>query len=101
MVVFITAKDADEAEKISKALVKRRLAACVNILPEVSSRYWWQDKLETARENLLIVKSKKTLLPEIIKAVKKLHSYSIPEIIAVSIIGGNRDYLEWVDSETI
>lgn len=101
IVVFITTKDAEEAEKISQALVKRRRAACVNIIPEVSSRFWWQDKLETARESLLIVKTRDSLLPDIIRAVKKMHSYSVPEIIALPIVGGNPDYLDWIDSEVI
>ena len=101
IVVFITTRDAEEAEKISKALVKRRQAACVNIVPEVSSRFWWKDKLDTARESLLVVKTRDTLLPDIIKSVKKIHSYSVPEIIALPIVGGNPDYLDWIDSEVI
>jgi periplasmic divalent cation tolerance protein len=101
IVVFITTRDAEEAEKISKALVKRRLAACVNTVPEVSSRFWWKDKLESSKECLLVVKTRDTLLPDIIKSVKKIHSYSIPEIIALPIVGANQDYLDWVDSEVI
>jgi periplasmic divalent cation tolerance protein len=101
IVIFITTRDAEEAEKISKALVKRRLAACVNIVPEVSSHFWWKDKLETSKECLLTVKTRDSLLPDIIKAVKKLHSYSIPEIIALPIAGGDQDYFDWIDSELI
>jgi periplasmic divalent cation tolerance protein len=101
IVVLITARDTAEAEKISKTLIKQRLAACTNIVPEVSSRFRWQGRLETAKESLLIVKTKGSLLPEIIKSVKKVHSYSVPEIIALPVTGGNRDYLDWVDSETI
>ena len=99
IVVFITVKEPEEAQKIAKALVKRRQAACVNILPGVSSHFWWKDKLDTADECLVIVKSRESLLPDIIKSVRKIHSYSIPEIIALPIIGGNREYLEWIDSE--
>ena len=77
-VVLITAKDAEEAEKIGKALVKRRLAACVNIVPQVSSLFWWKDKLENTKESLLIVKTKESLVPDIVKATRKLHSYSYP-----------------------
>jgi periplasmic divalent cation tolerance protein len=101
IVVYVTVKVPEEARKIAKALVKRRLAACVNILPEVESHFWWKDKLETEKEILLIAKTKEALLPELTKAVKRLHSYSIPEIIAVPIVNGSRDYLEWLDSETL
>jgi periplasmic divalent cation tolerance protein len=101
VVVFITAKDPEEAQKIAKALVKRRQAACVNIVPAVNSHFWWKDRLENADESLLIVKTMESLLPEVIKSVKKIHSYSIPEIIALPIVGGSRDYLEWIDHETI
>jgi periplasmic divalent cation tolerance protein len=101
IVVFITTRNTEEAEKISKALVKRRLAACVNIVPEVSSRFWWHDKLDTARESLLVAKTRDYLLPDIIRAVKKIHSYSVPEIIALPIIGGSPDYLDWIDGEVI
>jgi periplasmic divalent cation tolerance protein len=101
IVIFITTRDAEEAEKISKALVKRRLAACVNTVPEVSSRFWWKDKLETSKECMLVVKTRDILLPDIIKAVKKIHSYSVPEIIALPIVGGDPDYLDWIDSEVI
>lgn len=99
IVVFITVKEAEEAQKIAKALLKRRQAACVNILPGVESHFWWKDKLDSAKEILLIVKTKESLLPDLIKSVKKIHSYSIPEIIALPIVGGSRDYLEWIDSE--
>ncbi|MBN1160447.1 MAG: divalent-cation tolerance protein CutA [Dehalococcoidales bacterium] len=101
IVVFITAKDPEEAQKIAQILVKRRQAACVNIVPEVNSHFWWKDKLEASEESLLIVKTKESLLPEVIKSVKRLHGYRIPEIIALPIVGGSRDYLEWIDSETI
>jgi periplasmic divalent cation tolerance protein len=101
IVIFITSKNADEAEKISKALVKRRLAACVNTIPEVSSHFWWKDKLETTKECMLVIKTRDTLLPDIIKSVKKIHSYSIPEIIALPIVGANQEYLDWIDGEVI
>ncbi len=101
IVVLITVKDSEEAQKIANSLLKRRQAACVNIIPEVDSHYWWKDKLDSARESLLIVKTKESLLPELIKSVKKIHSYSIPEIIALPIVGGSQDYLDWIDSEVI
>lgn len=99
IVVFITARDAAEAQKIADVLLKGRQAACVNIVPKVNSHFWWQDKLDAAQESLLVVKTKDTLLPDIIKTVREIHSYSVPEIIALPIIGGNPEYLEWLDSE--
>jgi len=68
-------------------------------VPGVSSLFWWQDKLDSAQESLLIVKTKASLLPEIISLVKGIHSYDIPEIIALPIVGGNQDYLEWIGKE--
>jgi len=101
VVVLITAKDAEEAQKISNALLKRRQAACVNIVPQVDSAFWWKDKLDSAKESLLIVKTKASLLPDIIKSVKKLHSYDVPEIIALPIVGGNQEFLDWLDREVV
>ena len=101
IVIFITTRNAEEAEKISEMLVKRRLAACVNSVAEVSSHFWWKDKLEYSKECLLIVKTREKLFQDIVKAVKKIHSYSIPEIIAMPIINANEEYLEWLDSEVI
>ena len=101
IVVLITVKDSEEAQKIANSLLKRRQAACINIIPEVDSHFWWKDKLDSAKESLLIVKTKESLLPELIKSVKKIHSYSIPEIIALPIVGGSQDYLDWIDSEVI
>ena len=99
IVVLIAAKDKEEAQKIATTLLKRRQAACVNIVPEVNSHFWWKDKLDAAQESLLIAKTRDVLLPDIVKSVKKIHSYSIPEIIALPIIGGNEEYLDWIDSE--
>jgi periplasmic divalent cation tolerance protein len=99
IVVLITTKGAEEAQKIAKALLKRRQAACVNIVPEVDSHFWWQDKLDASKESLLIVKTKESLLPDIIKSVKKMHSYDVPEIIALPIVGGSQEYLDWIDRE--
>ncbi len=101
IVVHVAVKDIEEGRKIAKSVVKRRLATCVNIIPEIESYFWWKDKLDTAKEVMLIIKTKESLLPELTKAIKKLHSYSIPEIIALPIVGGSRDYLEWIDSEII
>ena len=100
VVVFITAATTDEAQNISNILVSRRKAACVNIVAQVNSIFWWQGKIESADEALLIVKTKAALLEELIELVKQNHSYDVPEVIALPIIGGNRDYLQWLDDET-
>jgi len=99
IVVFITTDSAEEAGRISELLLSKRKAACVNIVPRVDSQFWWQGKLDSARENLLIVKTKASVLPEVIELVKRVHSYSVPEIIALPIIDGSDDYLKWLDDE--
>ena len=99
IVLFITTADAEEAQRIAGVLVKERKAACVNIVPRVSSLFWWQDKVDSAQESLLIVKSRASVLNQIVNLVKQHHSYDVPEIIALPIIGGNPDYLEWIGKE--
>lgn len=96
IIVLITASSAEEAHKIAEVLVKGEKAACVNILPAVDSLFWWEDKLESAQESLLLVKTKAALFPEIVELVKRTHSYEVPEIIALSIIAGSEDYLKWL-----
>ena len=71
----------------------------VNIVPRVSSLFWWQGKIDSARESLLIVKTAVSQLNELVTLVKELHSYDIPEIIAIPIVGGNQEYLEWIGKE--
>jgi len=99
VVLFITTATAEEAQRISRVLLEQRKAACVNIVPRVSSLFWWQDKLDSTQENLLIVKTKTSLLNELVRLVKEIHSYDVPEIIALPIVGGNQDYLEWIGKE--
>jgi periplasmic divalent cation tolerance protein len=100
VVVFITTATAEEAQRISSMLVSGRKAACVNIVPQVHSRFWWQGEIDSADEALLIVKTKAALLHELIRLVKENHSYEVPEIVALPIAGGNPDYLQWLDDET-
>lgn len=96
VVVFVTAKE-DDAEKIALEIINKRLAACVNIVPSVASVYWWQGKIEKDRESLLIIKSDEKVLEKLVDAVKKAHSYSLPEIIAMRVVGGSKEYIEWVE----
>lgn len=99
VVIFITTGTDEEAHEVAEALLKYRGAACVNIVHGISSLFWWHDKLDSAQESLLIVKSKASLLSEIVRLVKEVHSYDVPEVIALPIIGGNPDYLDWIGKE--
>ena len=97
IVVLVTTGTGEEAHKIADKLLIEKKAACVNILPGVSSFFWWEGKINSARDNLLIIKTKADLLDDVISLVKQLHSDKVPEIIALPIVGGNSDYLEWLD----
>ena len=99
IVVFITTANAEEAQRIADVLLNERKAACINIVPGVSSLFWWQGKLDSAEESLLIVKTKASVLSQVVNLVKQHHSYDVPEVIALPIIGGNQDYLERMDRE--
>ena len=100
IVVFITIDSRENAQIISNKLLTERKAACVNIIPKVESHYWCQGKIESANELLLIVKTRALLIDELVKLVKENHPYTVPEIIALPIIGGNQDYLNWIEKET-
>jgi periplasmic divalent cation tolerance protein len=97
IVVLITASSRQEAETIARALVESRLAACVNISDGVRSLFWWQGAIECQEEVLMLVKSRSDLLPAIINVVKGLHTYTVPEVVALPILAGSSDYLAWVD----
>lgn len=99
IVIFITTASDEEARSLAKLLLDQRKVACVNIIPDVDSLFWWQGKVDSAQESLLIVKTRSSLLPEIVNLVKQAHSYGVPEIIALPVIGGNEDYLNWIDNE--
>jgi periplasmic divalent cation tolerance protein len=100
IVVLITASTGAEAEKIGSVLVEERLAACVNIVPEVRSLFSWEGTVRDERETLLICKSRRPLMDQLIVRVKSLHSYTVPEVIALPIISGSSDYLDWVKDAT-
>jgi periplasmic divalent cation tolerance protein len=100
VVIFVTAKDEQEANKIAEGLVQSKLIACANIVGGIKSVFWWEGKVDRAQECLLILKSRKALFSRIVKMVKSLHSYDTPEIIALPIVGGNKDYLKWIAEST-
>ena len=97
VVILVTASSKEEARKIANKLVSDKLAACVNIIDGVESLFWWEGKVDCASESLLVIKSKKEKLKSIIKAVRSVHSYTVPEIIALPIVSGDKPYLRWID----
>ncbi len=98
VVVLVTCGHADEAMRIAGALVEARLAACVNLLDApVRSTYRWKGAVESAVEHLLLIKTSRKLLPKVEAEVKRLHSYEVPEFIALPIAAGSRTYLAWLD----
>ena len=96
-IVLSTAGSEDEARKIARHLIEHQLAACVNIGPQVESIYRWQGKVESSREWLLLIKTTAARFPEVRDAIRELHSYELPECIAVSVEDGSLDYLEWIE----
>jgi periplasmic divalent cation tolerance protein len=95
-VVLVTASDRNEAERIAAALVKWKMAACVSILPGIESTFWWEGKIDTAAEFLLLVKTTMDRFPDVEAAVKEYHSYKVPEIVALPIEAGHAPYLRWL-----
>jgi periplasmic divalent cation tolerance protein len=95
-IVLTTAGSEEEARKIAHALVDRRLAACVNIVPQIESVYRWQDKVESAREWLLLIKTTTEKFSAVRDAIHELHSYDLPECIAIGIDNSSSDYLQWL-----
>jgi periplasmic divalent cation tolerance protein len=96
-IVLCTAGSEEEARKIARHLVEQRLAACVNIVPQIESIYRWQGKLESAREWLLLIKTTENIFPAVRDAIRELHSYELPECISISVEDGSPAYLEWID----
>ena len=100
IVVYVTAGSPAEGDRIARALVDERLAACVNRIAPVQSVYCWQGKVEQSEEQLLIIKTQRRLFDALEKRVRELHSYSVPEIVALPIIDGSQDYLQWLGDQT-
>ena len=96
-VVLVTCGSADEADRIARAVVEKRLAACVNRLEApVHSTYWWKDRVNASTEYLLLMKTEERLLGELQTEIERLHSYEVPEFIALPVANGAEKYLEWL-----
>jgi len=99
IVVLSTASSAAEAETIARQLVDERLAACVNVVTGVRSFYRWKGKIEKSPEWLLVIKSSRGRFEELRAALEKLHSYDVPEVIALPVVEGTKNYLHWMEGE--
>ena len=99
-IVLVTAKDPEEAQRIADALLKEKLVACANIVKDVKSLFWWEGKIDEASETLLVLKTRRALFARVAKTVKMVHSYNVPEIIALPIVSGYNPYLKWIDDST-
>jgi len=100
VVILVTVPNQATGATIARDLVNARLAACVNRMPGLCSVYQWQGKVEEAAEELLIVKTRASLVDAVAQRVKSLHPYQVPEVIALPIAGGIASYLQWIDEET-
>jgi len=99
VVVLITAGSQEEASRIADALVTELLAACVNVLPGVTSVFRWEEEVQREEEWLLVAKSTRDVLEDLVRCVRALHSYDLPEIVALPVVGGSEAYLRWVAGE--
>ena len=98
--IYVAAKDKEEARVIGRGLLEERLAACVNVIENMNSMYWWKGKIEAANEVILIAKTRESMVPELIEKVKSLHSYECPDIVSLPIPQGYKPFLDWIQKET-
>jgi len=101
VIVMVTCASREEARRIAGRLLEKRLVACANILPKIESRFWWKGKLDSAAELLVTMKTVRSNFKKIEAEIKRVHSYEVPEIIAVPIVSGSRDYLDWISRTVI
>ena len=99
IVVLATASSAEQADRIARHLIEQRLAACVNILPGVQSVYRWHGAIEQSSETMLVIKSSRPLFDSLVEAIKSVHSYEVPEVIALPIVVGSEAYMNWLQVE--
>jgi periplasmic divalent cation tolerance protein len=98
--VYVTAKDRAQALAIGRTLVEERLVACVNVLNNVRSLYWWEGKVQEEDEALFVAKTRSELMEKVVARVKELHSYQVPCVVALPVAAGNPDFLDWITAET-
>ncbi len=101
VVVLVTCGSAEEAQRIARALVEERLAACVNVSSPIRSLYRWEDRVCDDQERLLTIKTSRPLFDRVRRTVEKLHSYEVPEVICLPIIDGSPNYLNWLGSSVV
>ena len=99
IVVFSTCDSEEQAGRIARALVEQRLAACVNIVPGARSIYRWKGQVEDGTEWLLIIKSRRDLMDPLRVAIGKIHTYEVPELLALPVVDGSEGYMAWLDRE--
>ena len=97
IVIFVTVGNSNDAATLAKSLVEKRLAACVTLLPGVASWYWWEGKVTEDQEVLLMMKTSRDKFAALEKEVLRLHSYAVPEVIALQIVEGSKNYLNWIE----
>ncbi|MCS7123344.1 MAG: divalent-cation tolerance protein CutA [Candidatus Aenigmarchaeota archaeon] len=96
--VYITCKNYKEANRLGKILLEEKLVACINIVKQVYSQYWWKGKIEKSKESILLLKCPEKNLDRVVKRVKELHSYSLPDISAIKINKGLKEFINWVNN---
>ncbi len=96
--VYVTASDVEEAKKIAKTLLKEKIVACANIIPQMESIYWWEGDLEEDVESILLLKTRCELVDKVIDRVIEIHSYQTPCALEIQIKKGSKDYLNWLEN---
>jgi len=97
--VMTTTGTKEEAQKIARAVVEKRLAGCVQVIGPIESTYWWENQIQTAEEWLCLIKSREDLYSPLEQAIKEVHPYGVPEILAIPVVEGSKAYLDWLDRE--
>lgn len=99
--VYVTTDSADQARRIGLALIRERMAACVNILDNMTSMYWWNGEIEEGRETVLIVKTRSILVDAVVERVIEMHEAETPCVLRLDVKGGNQAFLDWIENETV